>query len=182
MPYCAECGVKNEDSSRFCQNCGAKFEAPAKDLSYQTQSTPSQPKTPPPQEQYTNPQYSSTPATQSTSAPIQQQYSQNLGYGQPAYQQPPSRYQSPMGYQQGYPPNAYTGSEKNMAFGIILSFFIPGLGVWYAGSVGKGILYFFGVFLLATIFIGVIIYIYQLYDTYKMIDLNNKIHYGRPIY
>jgi hypothetical protein len=174
MTYCAECGVKNEDNSRFCQNCGAKLELPAKDLSYQSQSAPTQPASPPPQNQYANPQYSSAPATQP-------QQPQNQTYSQPNYHQPPSRYQSPTGYQQSYPPNAYSGGEKNMALGIILSI-IPGFGVMYAGSFGKGILYFLGTFFLLSIFIGVIIYLYQFYDAYKMIDLNNKIHYGRPIY
>lgn len=64
MTYCAECGVKNEESSRFCQNCGAKIEAPAKNLSYQTQSTPTQHTSTQPTQANPPPQYSPQPRAQ----------------------------------------------------------------------------------------------------------------------
>ena len=42
---------------------------------------------------------------------------------------------------------AYKSSEKSMGVAILISFFLTGLGIVYAGNVEKGLIFFIGTFL-----------------------------------
>ena len=76
--------------------------------------------------------------------------------------------------------NQVTG-EKNMILALIISFVLPGLGIFYAGNRKKGLI----LFVLGLIFsligrsvpifaaIGLIIWAYALYDTYNEIKIAN---------
>lgn len=65
--------------------------------------------------------------------------------------------------------------EKNMVLALIISFILPGLGIVYAGNAKKGILIFVGGLIFSILGIGIpvckviglIIWIYGLYETYN---------------
>ena len=59
--------------------------------------------------------------------------------------------------------------EKNPGIAVLCSFFIPGLGQFYNGDLGKGIAFFLGTFIASLFFFipGVIVWIFGMYDAYK---------------
>jgi len=96
--------------------------------------------------------------------PQQQQPLQNLpqvyqqGQPGPGWQQPPS-YGPPQPWQQPYPQPVQV-APRSPALGLIVSFFLPGVGSMMAGRTGKGIGILCGYFvgwLLCFVFIGFIV-------------------------
>ena len=72
-------------------------------------------------------------------------------------------------------------SRKSSGLAVILSFLIPGLGQIYCGQIGKGVLmvilsFIFG--LLSFILIGIpfyiILWVYSMYDAYKLAEKTNQ--------
>lgn len=90
-----------------------------------------------------------------------------------------------MANENGLPTTSYgkvvTG-EKSMILGIVLWFFLGGIGLAYAGRVGLGIALFIielicaflAVFIIPAI-IAIIVWIVALYLTYKAIKENNEL-------
>ena len=73
-------------------------------------------------------------------------------------------------------------AEKSMAIALIISFFLTGLGIAYAGDVKKGLIFFvIGVILnilgmwvhIAFAIISLIFWIYALYATYQEVKAVN---------
>ena len=85
----------------------------------------------------------------------------------------------------GLPTTSYgkvVSGEKSMVLGIILWFFLGGIGLAYAGRVGLGIALFiieivcaFLAFLIIPAIIAIIVWIVALYLTYKAIKENNEL-------
>ena len=65
--------------------------------------------------------------------------------------------------------------EKSTFIALLLSFFLPGVGIIYAGRVGLGVVILILTVLLAAVFVGVIFWIYGMYKAYKMCVENNRI-------
>jgi TM2 domain-containing membrane protein YozV len=125
-------------------------------------------------------------------APYQpQQFAQPSPYGQPQAYAQPQPYAQPQGLAAGQPygqpqagyPVQQVVAPKNPAIGVVLSFFIPGLGTMVNGNVGRGVLilalYVVG-FLLAFFFIGIPImigvWIWGLIDGYTSAQQWNRQH------
>lgn len=76
--------------------------------------------------------------------------------------------------------------EKNMVLALIISFILPGLGIVYAGNTKKGILIFVGGLIFSILGIGIpvckviglIIWIYGLYETYN--EMKRAEGVGKP--
>jgi hypothetical protein len=127
--YCPQCGGTNEDSARFCGQCGLdieeykkKWQQPAGEGTQQTQATGGQ------SQPYTQPTYGQQPYGAQPSA---QPY-------QPAYQQPsaPAQYGQPYG---GYAPVPNIPSYMAWAIvTLILCFWPTGIAaVVYASQVSS---------------------------------------------
>jgi TM2 domain-containing membrane protein YozV len=77
-----------------------------------------------------------------------QQFGQPSPYGQQQAFAPPQPYGQPQAYAPGQPyghpqagyPAQQVVAPKNPAIGVVLSFFIPGLGTMVNGNVGRGVL------------------------------------------
>ena len=65
--------------------------------------------------------------------------------------------------------------EKSPFITLILSFFLPGVGIIYAGRVGLGLVILLLSVLLAAVFVGIIFWIYGMYKAYTMCTENNRI-------
>jgi len=59
--------------------------------------------------------------------------------------------------------------EKSPLIAVLCSFFIPGLGQFYNGDLGKGIAFFLGIYIGLLFFVipGVIVWIFGMYDAYN---------------
>ena len=72
-------------------------------------------------------------------------------------------------------PRRPTEPPKNPGVAAVLSFFIPGLGQIYNGQIGMGILLLFlTAALYFTIFLGIILHLYLIYDAYTTATKMNK--------
>jgi len=77
-----------------------------------------------------------------------QQFGQPTAYGQPQAYAQPQPYGQPQAFAPGQPygqaqpgyPAQQVVAAKNPAIGVVLSFFIPGLGTMVNGNVGRGVL------------------------------------------
>ena len=72
----------------------------------------------------------------------------------------------------------------DMLVAMILSFFFPGIGQAYLSKQWlKGIVFFIVTCVLSVFFIGVIVWLYGLYDTYKMAKAKEgKEAYKSPVF
>jgi TM2 domain-containing membrane protein YozV len=120
-----------------------------------------------------------------------QQFGQPTPYGQPQAYAQPQPYGQPQAFaaaqpygqpQQGYPGQQVV-APKNPAIGVVLSFFIPGLGTMVNGNVGRGVLilalYIVGwvlSFLLIGIPILIGVWIWGLVDGYTSAQRWNQQH------
>ena len=86
---------------------------------------------------------------------------------------PPPAYapSAPQGQHASLPPQ-----QKNSALAAIASFLCSGLGQVYNGSLGKGILIFFGTLIGSMIFMipGIIVWVYGIYDAYTTAKKMNE--------
>ena len=85
---------------------------------------------------------------------------------------------------QDFAPTRVSAPTKNVAVALILSVIIPGLGQIYCGKVLKGILFLVisVFFLVGFSLIGLVIWIFNIYDTYKTVQTYNESIYrtGNP--
>ena len=65
--------------------------------------------------------------------------------------------------------------EKSPFLAFVLSLFLPGVGVMYAGRIGLGFVILILSLLLAAFIIGLIIWIYGIYKGYSMCTENNRL-------
>lgn len=83
-------------------------------------------------------------------------------------------------YQGGVQPQ-YVVPLKSSGIAAVLALIIPGLGHIYAGNIGRGLLLLILeilcmivlYFMIITIFVGIIVWIWQIYDAYKVTEEYN---------
>lgn len=66
------------------------------------------------------------------------------------------------------PPVQYVYRRKEPGLAVILSFFMPGLGQFYNGEVGKGLGFLIGFWVLIWVFIGIGFWIWSMADAYQV--------------
>jgi len=66
--------------------------------------------------------------------------------------------------------------EKSEVLAIVLSLIIPGAGQMYCGKIGRGVGILIVTIVLLIVFVGVIVYIWQIYDAYKCAKEYNRTH------
>jgi TM2 domain-containing membrane protein YozV len=137
MIYCSACGTQNSPSSSFCANCGASM-------------------------------------AKQQEKPAKSMGAESRVEQPPTYQQPPAYQQQPRNYQQQQPAYRQHPSSmgrivarKDPTLAAVISLFLPGLGYAYFGQVGKGIGMFVLIIVTYFLFIGFIIHIYSIFNSYS---------------
>ncbi|MHA2365990.1 MAG: hypothetical protein ACXAC7_18675 [Candidatus Hodarchaeales archaeon] len=136
----------------FCNNCGTEVG----DSQYCPSCGTPQGKTEPIQPQ-------GQPPVQQVQPSVQQSVP-NIIITQQAQQAGP-------GARPGFPPGPYGRKDGTMA--ALLSFFIPGVGQMYVGQVGRGIAIFFAFICLICFLVGIIIWIWGIFDASQQAKLYN---------
>jgi TM2 domain-containing membrane protein YozV len=131
---CANCGLINAQTARFCVRCGVPLAAAAAQQAAPYQPAPAAPQTAP---------FHPAPAPGEATYP----------YGAPAYPVHPSQQMMPTqrGMYHQAPYAQQTGGNPPLA--AVMSLFIPGLGQLYNGE-GKKAAVMFGAALVGILFLG----------------------------
>src|SRR5437867_806253 len=69
--------------------------------------------------------------------------------------------------------------EKSEVLALVLSLVIPGAGQMYCGKIGRGVGILIVTIVLLLFFVGIIVYIWQIYDAYKCAQRYNREHMMR---
>lgn len=157
MKRCPFCGAPNPPDATFCVNCGAKLP-----------SEQPQPYTAPP------PPPPTPPTTQP--APYSRPMS-NVPPQVPPPAPPPPAPPPAQPMQQPYPvgpPRQIILKEKDTGIAAVLSLIIPGLGQMYIGKVGRGVLILIVTIILSMVLIGLIIWIWNIFDAYNLAKKYNE--------
>lgn len=75
----------------------------------------------------------------------------------------------------------YETYKKSEAIALLLSFLLPGLGQFYLGKIGRGLLFLFGTIGAAVLTFGIggfIVWIWNIIDAYNLAKKHNLILYN----
>ncbi len=79
----------------------------------------------------------------------------------------------------------YETYKKSEAIALILSFLLPGLGQFYLGKIGRGLLFLFGTIIAALFtfgFGGFVVWVWNIIDAYNLAKKHNLILYNIIFY